>query len=70
MRRRSLDEYEAGPEGADVPAPTTGGTVLGIHNLAIVMPQFIVSLNCSPPIRSVPIFFSGCFSHECNLPNC
>lgn len=26
--------------------PLAGGTVLGIHNLAIVMPQFFVSLVC------------------------
>lgn len=45
IRRHSHDQYEAENEGADPSAPTTGGTVLGIHNLAIVIPQFIVSLN-------------------------
>lgn len=44
IRRRSFDNYESGPEEAGSPVPNTGGTVLGIHNLAIVMPQFIVSL--------------------------
>jgi solute carrier family 45 protein 1/2/4 len=44
IRRRSLGEYEAGPEAESL-VQTTGGTVLGIHNLAIVMPQFIVSLS-------------------------
>lgn len=41
IRRRSL-----GPIDEDDVAnrrPVAGGTVLGIHNLAIVMPQFIVS---------------------------
>ena len=40
-RRRSFDEHNADltPE-AD---PVAGGTILGIHNLAIVFPQFIVS---------------------------
>jgi len=43
IRRRSLDEFDNLPE-EDIPSSTLpGGTVLGIHNLAIVMPQFIVS---------------------------
>lgn len=42
MRRRSFDEYENGPSEEAHSAPYAGGTVLGIHNLAIVMPQFIV----------------------------
>lgn len=39
-RRRSFDENEAGyvPEAESF----AGGTILGIHNLAIVFPQFIV----------------------------
>jgi len=46
IRRRSLDEYECEPgvDEAGPVAPMAGGTVLGIHNLAIVMPQFIVCL--------------------------
>jgi solute carrier family 45 protein 1/2/4 len=52
IRRRSLDQYDAIPEGMDSPPPTAGGTVLGIHNLAIVMPQFIVSLSYPPSICS------------------
>lgn len=43
IRRRSL-----GPPGEEnelaQAQPVAGGTVLGIHNLAIVMPQFLVSL--------------------------
>jgi solute carrier family 45 protein 1/2/4 len=30
-------------EASDCEARPAGGTILGIHNLAIVMPQFIVS---------------------------
>ena len=45
IRRRSFDEYDFNPED-DIPAkPMAGGTVLGIHNLAIVMPQFIVRVS-------------------------
>ncbi|PFH52834.1 hypothetical protein AMATHDRAFT_73959 [Amanita thiersii Skay4041] len=43
LRRRSYNEsdYEI-PSQAVIPqVPLAGGTVLGIHNLAIVMPQFI-----------------------------
>lgn len=53
IRRHSHDQYEAENEGADPSAPTTGGTVLGIHNLAIVMPQFIVALVTSAIFRIV-----------------
>lgn len=34
-----------GIQGSDGEKRPAGGTILGIHNLAIVMPQFIVSLN-------------------------
>lgn len=41
LRRQSLRiDYEA--ETGEIPTPMAGGTVLGIHNLAIVFPQFIV----------------------------
>ncbi|KAF9451657.1 MFS general substrate transporter [Macrolepiota fuliginosa MF-IS2] len=46
LRRHSLNEVDVVPEEDEV-APTTsfaGGTVLGIHNLAIVAPQFIVAV--------------------------
>jgi len=36
----SCDEETLGPVDRD--RPVAGGTVLGIHNLAIVLPQFIV----------------------------
>jgi len=43
LRRRSYDEYETrGDDDAEPKVPVGGGTVLGIHNLAIVFPQFIV----------------------------
>jgi len=39
----ALENYEAGTLGrVDRDRPVAGGTVLGIHNLAIVLPQFIV----------------------------
>jgi solute carrier family 45 protein 1/2/4 len=46
-RRRSFeDQADDGQKSARV----AGGTILGIHNLAIVFPQFLVS-----PFRSLPI---------------
>ena len=63
IRRRSLDEYDVLPEGVDSPTSTTGGTILGIHNLAIVMPQFIVSSGCPPSICLNPISAPGCSGH-------
>jgi solute carrier family 45, member 1/2/4 len=43
IRRRSYEEYEAAVEESGPVVPVAGGTVLGIHNLAIVFPQFLVS---------------------------
>ena len=42
IRRRSYEEYEADIQESGPAVPVAGGTVLGIHNLAIVFPQFIV----------------------------
>ncbi|KAJ7904651.1 MFS general substrate transporter [Mycena olivaceomarginata] len=44
LRRRSFDAFD--PTGEDVPpaARVAGGTILGIHNLAIVAPQLIVAI--------------------------
>ncbi|KAF8897661.1 major facilitator superfamily domain-containing protein [Infundibulicybe gibba] len=53
IRRRSYDEYETTPEEVSPATPLPGGTVLGIHNLAIVMPQFIVALVTSAIFRYV-----------------
>ena len=45
IRSRSYDEYDTNPED-DVPETRlAGGTVLGIHNLAVVLPQFIVRIS-------------------------
>ncbi|KAF7433062.1 hypothetical protein PC9H_005008 [Pleurotus ostreatus] len=42
VRSRSFDEYDVNPD--EEATPVAGGTILGIHNLAIVMPQFIIAL--------------------------
>jgi len=42
IRRRSYQEFEATVTEDGPVVPVAGGTVLGIHNLAIVFPQFIV----------------------------
>ncbi|KAJ3869435.1 major facilitator superfamily domain-containing protein [Lentinula novae-zelandiae] len=48
LRRRSLDELgnDANDESSRR-TPVAGGTILGVHNLAIVMPQFVVSSTMS-----------------------
>jgi solute carrier family 45 protein 1/2/4 len=53
LRRRSYDEYEQGNESTVEEKPVAGGTILGVHNLAIVAPQFIVSLMASLIFRIV-----------------
>ncbi|KAJ6539477.1 hypothetical protein B0H19DRAFT_361430 [Mycena capillaripes] len=47
MRRRSLDAYDAGAEDVPPAARVAGGTILGVHNLAIVAPQLIVAIATS-----------------------
>ena len=45
IRSRSYDEYDTNPED-DIPETRlSGGTVLGIHNLAVVLPQFVVRIS-------------------------
>jgi len=44
LRRRSFDEYENNADDDSPRAPVAGGTILGVHNLAIVCPQFIVAV--------------------------
>ncbi|TRM67670.1 hypothetical protein BD626DRAFT_394892 [Schizophyllum amplum] len=51
LRRRSLDDLDTNAANQDQQAG--GGTILGIHNLAIVMPQFIVALATSAIFRAV-----------------
>jgi solute carrier family 45 protein 1/2/4 len=57
ISRSSEDNSDGGAEAqvSDVEKRPAGGTILGIHNLAIVMPQFIVSLICS-----IQLLFSPC----------
>lgn len=43
LRRRSYDDFGDQPDEETPLLPLPGGTILGIHNLAIVMPQFIAS---------------------------
>ncbi|KAK7470506.1 hypothetical protein VKT23_001932 [Stygiomarasmius scandens] len=52
LRRRSHDDLES---SEDAPAETkiAGGTILGVHNLAIVVPQFVVALVTSVIFRIV-----------------
>lgn len=70
LRRRSYDEYEGAVE-EDVPTiPLAGGTVLGIHNLAIVMPQFIVSYRFPSFLHTAEYVTSGCFGHQRNIQDC
>ncbi|KAL4242080.1 MFS general substrate transporter [Abortiporus biennis] len=51
-RRRSFDEHDADTFRNDS-EPLAGGTILGIHNLAIVFPQFIIALVSSAIFRIV-----------------
>jgi len=68
LRRNSLRvNYEA--DTGEVPKPMAGGTVLGIHNLAIVFPQFVVGhflihvkVSLNPP--------SGCHCRQLNFQDC
>ncbi|PVG03619.1 MFS general substrate transporter [Serendipita vermifera] len=52
LRRQSLRlDYEA--ETGEIPTPPAGGTILGIHNLAIVFPQFLIALVATAIFRIV-----------------
>ena len=52
IRRRSYDENDI--DASDQQSePVAGGTILGIHNLAIVFPQFIVALVSSAIFHAV-----------------
>lgn len=52
IRRRSFDENDI--DGNEQESePVAGGTILGIHNLAIVFPQFIVALVASAIFKAV-----------------
>ena len=56
-RRRSFDENADVAVEAD---PVAGGTILGIHNLAIVFPQFIVSVRLLYLYTTALTHFTGC----------
>ena len=59
LRRRSFNESDVMlEEEVTPPAPLAGGTVLGIHNLAIVAPQFLVRLVEVAALMSDPQIFS------------
>ena len=45
IRSRSYDEYDTNPEDVMPETRSAGGTILGIHNLAIVLPQFVVRIS-------------------------
>ena len=68
-RRRSFnqDELDAMPAESQNVA---GGTILGIHNLAIVFPQFIVSGSepHSPELQLIRAT-TDCPRVECHLPH-
>jgi solute carrier family 45 protein 1/2/4 len=53
IRRHTHEEYEAAVEESGPAAPVAGGTVLGIHNLAIVFPQFVIALVSSAIFHAV-----------------
>ncbi|KAF5390590.1 hypothetical protein D9757_002692 [Collybiopsis confluens] len=44
LRRRSYDEYDNNLDESQSQTPVAGGTILGVHNLAIVLPQFVVAV--------------------------
>ncbi|KAF5344144.1 hypothetical protein D9758_008829 [Tetrapyrgos nigripes] len=53
LRRRSHDDLESSAEDVPAQKEVAGGTILGVHNLAIVMPQFVVALVTSVIFRIV-----------------
>ena len=52
LQNRNQEQHALGPVDKD--KPVAGGTMLGIHNLAIVFPQFAVCFfyRSIPPIRA------------------
>lgn len=57
-RRRSFEEHRDLQNASETEA-LAGGTILGIHNLAIVFPQFIVALVSSAIFRAVDAHVDG-----------
>ncbi|KAJ4478242.1 hypothetical protein J3R30DRAFT_3289922 [Lentinula aciculospora] len=57
LRRHSLDEIgNDSINGSSPHTPVAGGTILGVHNLAIVMPQFMVRIILSVAVVTSIIF--------------
>jgi hypothetical protein len=72
LRRRSHDELDSALDTDNNTTALAGGTVLGIHNLAIVMPQFIVRLS-APLVTSCILTDDpplGRHSHQRHIPRC
>ena len=61
-RRRSFEDQADNDDARKHPR-VAGGTILGIHNLAIVFPQFLVSLY----IRGFPSRILGFLTHSQRL---
>ncbi|KAJ7638969.1 major facilitator superfamily domain-containing protein [Roridomyces roridus] len=59
LRRRSYDAFDATTEEVPPTALVAGGTILGVHNLAIVAPQLIVAIVTSLIFRAVDGESSG-----------
>jgi hypothetical protein len=66
----NCDEQTLGP--VDRNRPVAGGTVLGIHNLAIVLPQFIVRRFSIPFLESgvLNVWFVGFACYQPYLQDC
>lgn len=54
LKSRSYSATDLEGAGAEyiTHGPVAGGTIMGIHNLAIVLPQFIVSVRAMVPLRT------------------
>jgi hypothetical protein len=66
-RRRSFEDQADNDD--QKPTRVAGGTILGIHNLAIVFPQFLVSLYLLPSFPEPHDFrhSQDCSRIKCNL---
>jgi hypothetical protein len=67
-RRRSF-EGQADNGDAQKHTHVAGGTILGIHNLAIVFPQFLVSLFPKPYLLGFPIHSQRLQLHQVQYSN-
>lgn len=71
-RRRSFEDQAE--NDSQKRTRVAGGTILGIHNLAIVFPQFLVSLYCGvSSVQNLRIFlptFKDCNRIKCYIQAC